>query len=169
MSKIRDNRIVNERLTDDRRGSCRMPQPGSGYGTAELRIHKKTVTVDVLDESAGGFMVAADKIPKTQATNPVELTNDSGRHALRVVWRRTVHGKTRMGLQRLSEELVWRQESSWFVWMLCAIILGFGIGYVVAFRDQDGLANRIVELSTRRALVNEMVDDQPIPSPVDDN
>ena len=40
-----------------------------------------------------------------------------------------------------------------------AIILGFGVGYVVAFRDQDGLARRIVELSTRqRQIVNQYSD-----------
>lgn len=150
-----EDQLTDDRSNDERRDSRRMPQAG-GIGRAKLRVRNRIVEVDVIDESAGGFMISAPSIPKTDATKPVELINGSGRHPLRVVWRRTVDGKTRMGLQRLPEELVWRQESSWFIWMLMAIILGFGVGYVVACRDQDGLARRIVELSTRqRQIVNQ--------------
>lgn len=150
-----EDQINEDRSDEERRDSRRMPQPG-GVGRGKLRVRNRMVDVEVLDESAGGFMISAVSIPKTDATKPVELINASGRHPLRVVWRRTVDGKTRMGLQRLPEELVWRQESSWFIWMLMAVILGFGVGYVVAYRDQDGLARRIVELSTRqRQIANQ--------------
>ena len=141
-----------------------MPQAG-GRGFGKLKIGSRLVEVEILDESSGGFMVGGKKIPKTLATKPVHLVNSSGSHPLRVVWRRTVDGQTRMGLQRLPEHINWKQESSWFIWMLAAMILGFGIGYVVAFRDQHDLAKRIVELSTPGQVSNKHVVEPSIAAP----
>lgn len=157
MRQTLDDRIVHENLEDDRRGTLRMPQPGGG-GHGQLRIGSKTVVVEILDESAGGFMVAADKLPKTPPTQPIDLINISGRHPMRVVWRRNVDGQVRLGLQRLPENLQWRSDNTWFVWLLLAMIVGFSIGYVVAFRDQHDLARRIAELSSQKILLNENFD-----------
>ena len=131
-----------------------MPQPG-GCGHGKLRIGTRSISVDILDESAGGFMIAAEKIPRNiPVAKPIELITSSGRHPLRIVWRRNVDGETRLGLQRLPDEILWREESSWFVWMVAAVVLGFGIGYMAAFRDQDNMINKIVELTGSGAVVN---------------
>ena len=129
-----DDQIVNHRLLDDRRDTCRMQHPGDA-AIGKLRIGSKTVVVEILDESSGGFLVSADEVPETSAAQTVELLGDSGRHPLRIVWRREVEGRTRIGLQRIPEEIAWREDSSWVIWMLAAIILGFGIGY---FRRVSG-------------------------------
>ena len=163
MQQTLDDRIVHEKLDDNRRNTLRMPQPGGG-GHGQLRIGSKTVVVEILDESAGGFMVAAEKLPKTPPTQPIDLINISGRHPMRVVWRRNVDGQVRLGLQRLPETIQWRPDSSWFVWLLAATILGFSIGYVVAFRDQHDLARRIAELSSQKLLLNQAADVQPAPT-----
>lgn len=164
MPQTLDDRIVRQKLNEDRRDSMRMPRAG-GTAFGKLRVGSKTVKVSILDESAGGFMISAPRVPKTNASQPVELINYSGRHPLRVVWRRAIEGETRIGLQRLPENIAWRQESSWFVWMLAATILGFGIGYVVAYRDQHDLARRIVELSSQQMLLNEKATNVAAPSP----
>ena len=156
MPETLDDRIVDERLLDDRRDTCRMPQPG-GEGFGKLRIGSKLVTVELLDESAGGFMVAAERIPRMSPTQPVELISASGRHRLRVVWQSAVDGKKRLGLQRLPQEIGSRDESSWVIWMLVAIIIGFGAGYLISFRDQDSLAGQLRSLSAHKVIVNETI------------
>ena len=155
MIQTLDDRIVEDRLLTDRRDSRRMPQPG-GFGVAEFRIGSKKKIVEVLDESAGGFMVAIDeRLPAIKPSTPLEIVNNSGRHPLVLVWRRNVGKSTRLGLQRLPEHMT-SQEPSWIIWMIAAIILGFCVGYVVAFRDQEGLAKDLVGLATNgnRELVN---------------
>lgn len=126
-----------------------MPQAG-GYGVAELRIGTKKKEVEVLDESAGGFMVSLnERLPTIKTSTKFELVNSSGRHPLVLVWRRNVGKSTRLGLQRLPEHTL-SQEPSWMIWMIAAMIFGFCIGYVVAFRDQEGFAKDLVDLATNR-------------------
>ena len=152
MPQTLDDRIVKEKADPNRRDSLRLPQP-EGHGFAQLRVGSRTVVVEVLDESAGGFMVSGDKVPTHKPAVPVELTHRSGKHVLRVVWRREVDGTTRLGLERLPDHITWRRDSSWIIWVLAAIIIGFGGGYVAAFRDQDELVQRIVDLSLSQRTV----------------
>jgi hypothetical protein len=41
--------------------------------------------------------------------------------------------------------------------MLVAIIIGFGVGYLISFRDQDSLARHLGSLSAHKVIVNEAI------------
>lgn len=106
-------------------------------------------------------MVAAARVPKALRSQPVELVTTSGRHTVRVAWRRASDGETRLGLQRLHNEIVWRDDSSWVVWMLIAIILGLGLGYFVAFKNPAAMARKLRQFSSSELILNEQVTDAP--------
>ena len=99
-----------------------MPKPDEQQ-QAKLKIGKKLVYVQVLDESAGGFLVSANRIPKTQPMESVELFHTSGAHCLRVAWRRNFDGRTRLGLQRMVQTPP-KQESPWLIWLVAAVVIG---------------------------------------------
>jgi|GEM_PF-4327909 len=81
---------------------------------------------------------------------------------LHIVWEREVDGMTRIGLQRAPQHLQVRGESSWFIWMLAAIIFGLCLGYLVANRDhRDSLAQRIAEF-TGSNVTNPYTDASPV-------
>lgn len=144
-----DDRIVSsDPELEDRRNGVRMA-PNSQPRIGTLFVGSRKVKCEVLDESAGGFLIVADKIPPTLATKPVELHVGNQQCILRVVWRREVEGQVRIGLQRLPESIVWRQQSSIFAWMLAAVMIGFGTGYVYAFRHQPGPAKQIAAFSAK--------------------
>ena len=151
-------RTVDDRIVDlspaERRQTFRMSQSVCD-GTGKLRVGSRTVTVQLLDESSGGFMVAAAKIPKALRSQPVELITASGRHSVRVAWRRGSDGETRLGLQRLHNEIVWRDDSSWVVWMLVAIILGLGLGYFVALKNPAAMARKLRQFTSSKLILNE--------------
>ena len=126
-----DARIVDTDTADvDRRDTFRMPKT-EDVQQAKLKIGKKLVYVKVLDESAGGFLVSANRVPKTKAMEGVELFHSSGAHSLRVAWRRNVDGRTRLGLQRLCPSPP-KEESPWLIWLVAAVVIGIGVGFVAA-------------------------------------
>lgn len=147
---------------EDRRNGRRFPRAGA-LGLAQLRVGRKTVVVEVLDESAGGFMVAAMRIPgKASSTALVDLITTAGLHPTRVIWRRNVDGRVRLGLQRLPENTVRRRDSSWFGFLLTAVVFGLALGYLAASQNQEALVQRVIEASRGGEVTNPHV------SPVSD-
>jgi len=132
MVQTLDDRIVDiEQENKDRRESYRMAGFGGDIRSAKLKVGSKIMEVDLLDESAGGFLIAAKALPKVKDSNSqVELFTSGGAHLLRVAWRRKVDGHERLGLQRLCQSPV-RHESPWLVWLAAAIIIGLGVGLIV--------------------------------------
>lgn len=158
MPQTLDDRIADQSQEDiDRRSSHRMPPPGGAdevQHLAKIRVGSKKIPVKILDESAGGFLVELDGRQAISAKKPVELISHGSCQMLQVIWEREVDGKTRIGLQRASQQLQVRSESSWFIWMLAAIIFGLCLGYIVANRDyRDNIAQRFAEL-TGSAVAN---------------
>jgi hypothetical protein len=134
--------------------------------SAKLKISNKLIACEILDESAGGYLISGKRFPKTPANLPIELHTSAGRQALRVVWRRKVDDEVRIGLQRLPDDFLWHQDSSWIIWMMCAIIVGFGGGYLFAFRDQPmNIADQIAVMSGKR--VNNSLVTESLTEPVD--
>lgn len=134
---------------DDRRIGSRFPR-AVGLGLAQLRVGRKTLVVEVLDESAGGYMVAAMRIPKkASSTARVDLITTAGLHPTRVIWRRNVDGRVRLGLQRLPENMGPRSDTSWFGFMLFAVAFGLALGYLAASQNQEALVKRVIEASRR--------------------
>ncbi len=131
MVQTLDDRIVDiEQENKERRESYRMAGFGGEIRKAKLKIGSKIVEVDLLDESAGGVLVAAKRFPKQKNKNStVELFTSSGAHLLRVAWRRTVDGHERLGLQRVCQAPA-SHGSPWLVWVAAAIIIGLGVGLI---------------------------------------
>lgn len=169
MPQTLDDRIVDQSQQEetDRRSSHRMPLPGGtdeSHHLAKLRVGSKKIPVKILDESAGGFLVELEGRRSVSTKKPVELISAGTRQMLQVVWAREVDGKTRVGLQRASQHLRARGESSWFIWMLAAIIFGLCLGYIVANRDQgNNLAKRFAEF-TGSVVTNQYSDTSIDPS-----
>lgn len=144
--------MATEVLSDDRRDSVRMvAQLRSETGT-RVRIGTRSIPANVLDTSAGGYLVEVNGSPKTQPDQPVELISDSGRQLLRVVWQRKVENKTNMGLQHVHHELPWRQESSWVIWMIAAVVVGLAFGAYLALGDKFQFGHH---LFTRNTVVQQ--------------
>ena len=133
MVQTLDDRIVDiEQENKDRRESYRMAGFGGDIRTAKLKVGSKMVEVDILDESAGGFLIAAKRFPKIKKNkNEVELFTSGGAHLLRVAWQRKVDGHERLGLQRLCKAPS-RQESPWGVFLVAAVVIGLGAGLVAS-------------------------------------
>lgn len=112
-----------------------MAQLSEETGT-RLRIGTRLIPVQVLDTSAGGYLVEINGGPKLRPDQPVELISNSGRQLLRVIWQRKIENKTNMGLQHVPHEMPWRQDSSWVIWMIAAVILGLGFGSYFALGDK---------------------------------
>jgi hypothetical protein len=145
----------------NRRDTLRMAQP-DGCVEAKLKVRNRISPCIIVDESAGGYLISGKKFPMTPPTEPVELHTSAGRHALRVVWRRKVDDEIHIGLQRLPDEFLWRQDSSWMIWMVLAILVGFGGGYLFAFRDRPmtmRIVDRVSELSGSQ-ISNSLVTDE---------
>ena len=140
MSTIED-RIVDVSKDADRRESYRMPKQGATE--AKLKIGRKLLEVQVLDESAGGFLVSGLKIPDTSPTDTVELFHISGAHFLRVAWRRNIDGKTRLGLQRVCHAPP-KQESPWLIWLVAAVVIGVGVGFVAATNNRPNIFDQLL-------------------------
>ena len=162
MPQTLDDRIADPSQEEvDRRSSHRMPLPGGpddAHKLAKLRVGSKNFPVKILDESAGGFLVELDGRRSISTKKPVELVSVGSRQMLQVIWEREVEGKTRIGLQRATQPLRARGESSWFIWMLAAIIFGLCLGYIAANQDhRDHLAKRFAEF-TGSAVTNPHAD-----------
>lgn len=149
-----DERLVDATPDAERRDSYRMPKTES-LQQAKLKIGKKLVEVQVLDESAGGFLVSASRMPKTNPMDSVELFHSSGAHFLRVAWRRNVDGRTRLGLQRLCQAPP-KPESPWLIWLVAAVVIGIGVGFVAAASDHPNLFDRL--LNTGHQISNPTID-----------
>ena len=150
-----------EASLDERRTTVRM-STSTGPVEALLRVGQKKVSCTVLDESAGGFLISGRRFPKTAPNVPVLLITTAGTHPLRVVWRRKADGETRMGLQRLPEgSVVLRQDSSWIVWLILALLFGFGGGYYFAFREnafKDSELMRQIFVQSQERIANTLAD-----------
>ena len=150
-----DERIVDTSALDpERRDSYRMPKV-EGTQQAKLKVGRKLIDVEVLDESAGGFLLCASKMPNTDAMACVELFNSTGAHFLRIAWRRNVDGVTRLGLQRQFHPPV-QPESSWLIWVVAAIVIGIGIGFVAASGRHTNLLDQLLEKS--HAISNSTIE-----------
>ena len=138
-----ESRIIDPSdLDSERRETYRMPK-SSEQQHAKLKIGKKLVAIQVLDESAGGFLISADKLPQTDPMQTVEMFSSNGAHYLRVAWRRNVDGRVRMGLQRLCHAPP-QPESPWVVWLAAAVAIGIGVGFVTATSKHPNLMDRIL-------------------------
>ena len=144
--------MTTEVLSEDRRVSVRMMAQLSEETGTRLRIGSRSIPVNVLDTSAGGYLVEINGTAKAQPDQPVELITDAGRQLLRVVWQRKIENKTNMGLQHVPHETPWRQDSSWVIWMIAALILGLGFGSYFALGDKFQFGQN---LFTRGAVVQQ--------------
>ena len=161
MSALDERLLESEPVDADRRDSFRMPKPDQ-MRCAKLKIGKQLVEVQVLDESAGGFLVSANQIPKTNAMETVELFQPSGAQFLRVAWRRNVDGRIRLGLQRLCQSPP-KQESPWLIWMVAAVVIGIGVGFVAATSGHPNLFDRMPNTGH---VTNPMAVPAPTPTPI---
>lgn len=148
-----DERIVEVECSE-RRDTFRMPKTES-LQSAKLKIGKKLIDVTVLDESAGGFLISANRIPDTKSLQNVELFHTSGAHFLRIAWRRNVDGLARMGLQRLCQAPA-KPESPWLVWFVAAVVAGIGVGFVAATSNNPNLLDRVLDSS--QVIENSTID-----------
>ena len=131
MPQTIDEVIVEKTEELERRESRRMPQL-SMLSEGQLRIGNRKVPIEVIDESAGGFMVEAAKLPRRFSAKRIELTNHTGRHPVRIVWHRKVdNGNTRLGLQRMPELLEASPEPSWIIWLAVAVVAWVMLSYTV--------------------------------------
>lgn len=144
MPQTIDEVIVETTEDLERRATRRMPQL-SMLCEGQLRIGGRKVPIEVIDESAGGFMVEAGRLPRNLAAKRLEISNHTGRHPVRVVWQRKVDsGKTRLGLQRMPELLEASPEPSWIIWVAVAFVAWVMLSYsVVASRPK--FLQRILE------------------------
>lgn len=123
---------VTKAVATDSRQAVRIP-PTVDQGT--LAIGSRRIACRIVDESAGGFLIIADRMPKVLASKSIQLISDQGRTDLRIVWRREVSDGVRVGLQRIPESLSWKDESAWPIWVLAATILCLlGCSYLVGSR-----------------------------------
>lgn len=148
-----EDRIVSANDNDDdaeRRDTFRMPMSHQVH-QAKLKVGKTLVQVQVLDESAGGFLISGQRIPKTNPGDGVELFNSNGAHFLRLAWRRNVDGETRLGLQR-SWQAPPQEESPLLIWLVAAVVIGIGVGFVTAMNGQANVFQQLLE--TQQTVTN---------------
>ncbi len=152
MSNIQEH-VVDVTEDAERRDTYRMSKQDY-QRDAQLKIGRKLVEVQVLDESAGGFLISGRSLPKTKPMDTVELFNSNGAHCLRVAWQRKVDGRTRLGLQRLCHTAP-EPESPWLFWLVLAVVMGIGVGFAAATIRNPNAIERI--LNPGRAVVNQTV------------
>lgn len=73
-----------EPVGDEKRSAFRCPVQETVQWSV-LRVRKKKLPVQLLDESAGGFALLADRHPGVEAGDVVRLCTESGWHEVRVV------------------------------------------------------------------------------------
>lgn len=153
-----DDLIVEaEKVGSDRRTAYRIPQTGDlRFGL--LRIGSKRFEVEILDESSGGFMVCADRVPsECVAGAGAELIRITGRQPVRVAWAHADNGVLRLGLQRDNAVEELRAESPWLIWMILAVIFGFATGFFFVFQSDAAWIDGIVDFVNRSEVVNRFV------------
>lgn len=148
-----EERIVDTTDDSERRDTFRMPK-SEELRNAKLKVGRKMVNVQILDESAGGFLISGQRIPMTKPMDTVELFNVAGAHYLSVAWRRNVDGRTRLGLQRIPHAPP-KPESPWLVWLVAAVVLGIGVGFVAATSKNPNALQRL--LNGNRVVVNDTI------------
>ena len=137
-----DDRIVEQTDYSDRRASTRMPCSGSPEG--QLRVGPRRMPIQLIDESAGGFLIETTRVPKNLGKKPFALVNHTGRHLVRVVWMREVEkGKFRIGLQRVPQLLDDRKDPPWFMWLLVAVAAWFILAFLMV-KTQPNFVRRIL-------------------------
>lgn len=137
-----DEHIVDQTNYADRRASTRMPCTGSAEG--QLRVGPRRMPIQLIDESAGGFLIETTRVPKNLGKKPFALVNHTGRHLVRVVWMREVEkGKFRIGLQRVPQLLDDRKDPPWFMWLLIAVAAWCILAFLMV-RTQPNFVKRIL-------------------------
>lgn len=148
-----EDRIVGTTDSQDRRQTYRMAKPKSQCN-AKIKLGKRKFDVEVLDESAGGYLISGFRLPVTNLMETVELFNYQGAHCLRVAWRRNIDGRTHMGLQRQGY-MPEQSESPWLVWLVAAIVFGIGLGLLFATRNNPYIMHQLH--NSRHTITNTIL------------
>ena len=121
----------------EKRGAfrCGVQTPRQG---GVLQVGGVEIPVQLLDESAGGFAVLADRDPGVEVNDIVGLRTDAGWHEVRVArmssepttaeaGRRTDAARpgTRLGLERLRDLEPWEASRRWMSWRDRLRVAGF--------------------------------------------
>ncbi len=123
---------VIENADANRRDSHRMPALDE-CSEGRLRVGRKWLECEIQDVSTGGFLISLKNPMPRNATHKLLVLQADGAHfPVRLAWHRKEGRETRVGLQRLQEDMPSFRKSGHLLWFTAAIIVGFGFGYVYA-------------------------------------
>ena len=155
---IDDLIVESDCVGADRRDAFRIRQSGD-HSLGLMRVGSKRFEVEIIDESSGGFMICADRVPRScVAGATAELISISGRQPVQIIWAHSDNGMMRFGLQRDNSIEEWRPESPWLIWMVLAVIFGFAAGFFFVFQSEAAWIDQIADLVNGGRVVNSFAD-----------
>jgi hypothetical protein len=143
----------------EHRDNYRMPVQAE-RSEARVRIGRKWLACQLIDESTGGFLISLVKMPRAKVNQPMILQTPVDAVPVRMAWKRPIGNEVLLGLERLPEPF--KERSGTVLNFLIPLLVGFGCGYVLA----SSYAGHPLALPTVRSLLGTGT--PPLPSAEED-